>query len=103
MLVNSPIRCFERGLIQLSFASAICVGSNALYRREALEAVGGTAEIAYSEDVHTGFYAMTRGWRVKYVPLALACGISPDNAKALFSQQVIPPLFSYVGSLPLTI
>ncbi|KAJ6582533.1 family 2 glycosyl transferase [Mycena vulgaris] len=70
------------------WGAPICVGSNALYRREALEAVGGTAEIGHSEDVHTGFYAMDRGWRVKYVPLALACGISPDTGKAYFSQQM---------------
>jgi len=31
------------------------VGSNAVYRRAALEAVGGTAEIGFSEDVHTGY------------------------------------------------
>ncbi|KAJ7121582.1 nucleotide-diphospho-sugar transferase [Mycena epipterygia] len=70
------------------WGAAICVGSNAVYRRAALEAVGGTAEIGHSEDVHTGFYAMTRGWRVKYIPLALACGISPDTARAYFSQQM---------------
>ncbi|KAJ7236601.1 nucleotide-diphospho-sugar transferase [Mycena haematopus] len=70
------------------WGAAICVGSNALYRREALKEVGGTAEIGHSEDVHTGFFAMTRGWRVKYIPVALACGISPDTAKACFSQQM---------------
>jgi cellulose synthase/poly-beta-1,6-N-acetylglucosamine synthase-like glycosyltransferase len=70
------------------WGGAICVGSNAMYRREALVEVGGTAEIGHSEDVHTGFYAVTRGWRVKYIPLALACGISPDTPKAYFSQQM---------------
>ncbi|KAJ7775932.1 nucleotide-diphospho-sugar transferase [Mycena maculata] len=70
------------------WGAPICVGSNALYRRAALEEVGGTAEIGHSEDVHTGFFAMTRGWRVYYVPLALACGISPDIPKAYFSQQM---------------
>ena len=70
------------------WGGAICVGSNAVYRREALVEVGGTAEIGHSEDVHTGFYAVTRGWRIKYIPLALACGMSPDNPKAYFSQQM---------------
>ncbi|KAJ7729388.1 nucleotide-diphospho-sugar transferase [Mycena maculata] len=70
------------------WGAPICVGSNAIYRREALKAVGGTAEIGHSEDVHTGFFAMTRGWRVKYVPLALARGVSPDTPKAYFSQQM---------------
>ncbi|KAF9486074.1 nucleotide-diphospho-sugar transferase [Pholiota conissans] len=70
------------------WGAAICVGSNALYRRAALEEVGGTAEIGHSEDVHTGFYALTRGHKLKYIPLALACGVSPDTPRAFFSQQM---------------
>jgi len=70
------------------WGASICVGSNALYRREALAEVGGTAEIGHSEDVHTGFYALTRGWRLKYIPLALACGVSPDTPRAFFAQQM---------------
>ncbi|KAJ7280911.1 nucleotide-diphospho-sugar transferase [Mycena rebaudengoi] len=70
------------------WGAAICVGSNAVYRREALKEVGGTAEIGHLEDVHTGFYAVYRGWRLKYIPIALACRISPDTAKAYFSQQM---------------
>lgn len=33
------------------WGASICVGSNAVYRREALVEVGGTAEIGFSEDV----------------------------------------------------
>jgi cellulose synthase/poly-beta-1,6-N-acetylglucosamine synthase-like glycosyltransferase len=36
------------------WGASICVGSNAVYRRAALVDVGGTAEIGFSEDVHTG-------------------------------------------------
>lgn len=36
------------------WGASICVGSNAMYRRAALDEVGGTAEIGFSEDVHTG-------------------------------------------------
>ena len=71
-----------------TWGGAICVGSNAMYRREALEAVGGTAPADCSEDVHTGFYAVTRGWKVRYMPLALACGVCPDTPRAFFSQQM---------------
>lgn len=70
------------------WGASICVGSNAVYRREALVEVGGTAEIGFSEDVHTGFYALTRGWKVRYLPLCLACGICPDTPRAFFSQQM---------------
>lgn len=70
------------------WGASICVGSNALYRRAALEEVGGTAEIGFSEDVHTGFGAVHRGWKLKYLPLCLACGICPDTPRAFFSQQM---------------
>ena len=70
------------------WGASICVGSNAIYRREALVETGGTAEIGFSEDVHTGFYAVNRGWKLKYVPLCLACGICPDTPRAFFSQQM---------------
>lgn len=36
------------------WGASICVGSNAVYRREAFVEVGGTAEIGFSEDVHSG-------------------------------------------------
>ncbi|KAK1833592.1 hypothetical protein QBC39DRAFT_389826 [Podospora conica] len=70
------------------WGASICVGSNAVYRRAALEAVGGTAEIGFSEDVHTGFDATDRGWTVKYVPLCLATGICPNTPRSFFSQQM---------------
>jgi len=70
------------------WGASICVGSNAIYRRAALEEVGGTAEIGFSEDVHTGFGALDRGWKVKYIPLCMALGICPDTPRAFFSQQM---------------
>nr|GAT53586.1 predicted protein [Mycena chlorophos] len=69
-------------------AATACVGSNALYRRSALGEVGGMYPIAYSEDEHTGFQMIKRGWRVRYLPLPMACGTCPDNAQVFFSQQV---------------
>ncbi|KAJ7183102.1 nucleotide-diphospho-sugar transferase [Mycena filopes] len=65
-----------------------CVGTNALYRRDALKEVQGTFPIAYSEDEHTGFQMIKRGWQVKYLPLPMACGTCPDSAQVYFSQQV---------------
>ncbi|KAF2806686.1 uncharacterized protein BDZ99DRAFT_510405 [Mytilinidion resinicola] len=70
------------------WGASICVGSNAVYRRAALEEVGGTAEIGFSEDVHTGFGAVNRGWKVKYIPLCLATGVCPDTPRSFLSQQM---------------
>lgn len=68
-------------------SGAICVGSNAVYRRAALETIGGTAQIEHSEDVWTGFKLISKGWRLKYVPLCIAFGECPDNAQAFYKQQ----------------
>lgn len=84
------IQEFFYRLVQVSrntWAASICVGSNAIYRREALEPFGGTYPIAYSEDVHTGFMVTDAGWRVSYVPIPLAKGTCPDNFKSYFLQQ----------------
>jgi cellulose synthase (UDP-forming) len=66
---------------------AICVGSCAIYRREALEANGGSTLIGHSEDVHTGFDLRRQGWRLRYVPVPLAAGLCPETADAFFVQQ----------------
>lgn len=58
---------------------AICVGTNALYRRAALEAAGGIPQISHSEDVYTGVDLMRVGFTVRYIPLVLAKGLSPDT------------------------
>lgn len=67
--------------------AAICVGSCGLYRRKALAPFGGTYPINYSEDVHTGYQLISNGWKVKYIPIALAKGLCPDNLRGYFSQQ----------------
>jgi cellulose synthase (UDP-forming) len=77
-------------LIQVNrdyFQAAICVGTCALYRREALTPFGGTAAMPYSEDLHTGFMVTEAGHRVKYLPIALSAGLCPDTARAFFIQQ----------------
>ena len=45
------------------FGSALCVGSNAVYRRAALAPFGGFTEIPYAEDSHTGLD--TRRFRLR--------------------------------------
>ncbi len=77
-------------LIQVNrdtFGSSICVGTNALYRRSALEPFGGTYPIEHSEDVHTGFNLLKAGWKIVYIPINLAAGLCPDNIDSFFNQQ----------------
>lgn len=77
-------------LIQVNrnhWGGSICVGTNAIYRREALLPYGGTYPIQHSEDVHTGFNLLKDGWSIEYVPLNLAKGRCPDTVGAFFIQQ----------------
>ena len=67
--------------------SAICVGTNAIYRRDALDDNGGTTQIEHSEDVHTGFDLRRLGWNLRYVPAVLATGVCPDDKAAFMRQQ----------------
>ncbi|CAM9337250.1 unnamed protein product [Ectocarpus fasciculatus] len=69
------------------FNAAVCVGSCGLYRRAALEPLGGMAAIEHSEDMYTGFKMTENGFTIKYVPLALAMGICPDEPQSFFMQQ----------------
>ncbi|MCI4065054.1 glycosyltransferase [Micromonospora sp. R77] len=67
--------------------AAICVGSCAIYRRTALDAIGGSTLIEHSEDVHTGFDMRRQGWRLRYVPVPLAVGLCPADLNSFFTQQ----------------
>ena len=77
-------------LVQVSrqqHGAAICVGSCALYRRSALDAIGGSTLIEHSEDVHTGFDMRRKGWGLRYVPVPLAAGLCPAEMRSFFTQQ----------------
>lgn len=65
----------------------ICCGSNAIYRRSALDKIGGTVQIEHSEDAYTGFALTNQGYRVKYLPIILAVGPCPSDLHSYFHQQ----------------
>ena len=67
--------------------AAICVGTCAIYRRAALDKVGGFAQIGHSEDVHTGVKLMSAGYQVRYVPTLVAKGLCPDAFDQFVTQQ----------------
>jgi len=69
------------------FGSALCVGSNAVYRRAALELCHGFTEIPYAEDSHTGLDLRYHGYRLAYIPVPLAAGICPATLDAFMRQQ----------------
>jgi cellulose synthase (UDP-forming) len=70
-----------------TYNASICVGTNALYRREALLKSGGFYQIEHSEDSHTGISLVKSGYRILYIPIILATGYCPSNYYQLFKQR----------------
>ena len=66
---------------------AVCVGTNAIYRRSALEEIGGTALIDHSEDIWTGVLLLNKGYKVIYKAIILADGFCPEYHTSFFAQQ----------------
>jgi cellulose synthase (UDP-forming) len=86
---SATLEVFYRA-VQVSrdrFGSALCVGSNAVYRRAALEPSGGFTLMPYAEDSHTGLDVRFHGYRLKYLPVPLAAGICPATLDAFMRQQ----------------
>jgi cellulose synthase (UDP-forming) len=69
------------------FGSALCVGSNAVYRRAGLEPEGGFTMIPYAEDSHTGLDMRMHGYQLKYLPIPLAAGVCPATIDPFMRQQ----------------
>ena len=68
--------------------AAFCVGTNVLYRRSALDGIGGIPVCpSGGEDVVTSVGLLARGWRTVYVPLNLARGLCPATFPAAVTQQ----------------
>ncbi|MFC3300174.1 glycosyltransferase family 2 protein [Arthrobacter agilis] len=66
---------------------AICVGTSAVYRREALDAIGGFPLIGHSEDVYTGLHMQEQGYQLRYVPTLVSRGQSPTDVDSFIAQQ----------------
>ena len=69
------------------YKAAICAGTNLVYRRSAVNAAGGFAQVPIGEDVHSGVKLWWAGYETRYVPLCLAKGVAPEDFAALANQQ----------------
>jgi cellulose synthase (UDP-forming) len=67
--------------------AAICAGTNLVYRRAAVEAAGGFAQVPIGEDVHTGVKLWWAGYETRYLPVCLARGVAPVDFASLANQQ----------------
>ncbi|ASR54656.1 glycosyltransferase [Cellulomonas sp. PSBB021] len=70
------------------FNAAFCVGTNVVFRRAAIDSVGGIYSDSKSEDVWTSLMLHEKGWRTVYIPDALAVGDTPETIEAYSKQQL---------------
>ena len=70
------------------FNAAFCVGTNVIFRRAAIEDVGGIYTDSKSEDVWTSLMLHERGWHTIFIPMTLAVGHAPDTVESYTKQQL---------------
>jgi len=70
------------------FNAAFCVGTNVIYRRSAVDEIGGVVTDSKSEDVWTSIHLHERGWKSIYIPMTLAVGDAPETIEAYSKQQL---------------
>jgi cellulose synthase (UDP-forming) len=70
------------------FNAAFSVGTNVIFRRSAIEGIGGMYADSKSEDVWTSLKLHENGWRSVYIPTELAVGDTPETIEAYTKQQL---------------
>ncbi|WIB26343.1 cellulose synthase catalytic subunit [Curtobacterium sp. MCSS17_015] len=70
------------------FNAAFCVGTNVIFRRAAIDDVGGIHTDSKSEDVWTSLHLHERGWKSVFIPMTLAVGDAPETIEAFSKQQL---------------
>jgi cellulose synthase (UDP-forming) len=69
------------------FNAAFCVGTNVVFRRSALDDIGGMYDKSKSEDIWTSLRLHEQGWKTIFTPDELSAGEAPETIKAYFKQQ----------------
>jgi len=70
------------------FNAAFCVGTNVVFRRSAIESIGGMYQASKSEDIWTSLKLHEFGYKSVYIPEILAVGQTPDTIKSYSKQQL---------------
>ncbi|GAA4144477.1 glycosyltransferase family 2 protein [Leifsonia shinshuensis] len=70
------------------FNAAFCVGTNVVFRRSAIDEIGGLYTDSKSEDVWTSVLLHENGWQSIYIPDVLAVGDAPETVEAYSKQQL---------------
>jgi len=66
---------------------AISSGTGVVYRREALESIGGFVEWNIVDDLTTSYELHAHGWKSFYFPHALSRGLAPTTIGGVYQQR----------------
>jgi len=70
-----------------NWGGAFFVGTGAVFRRQALEDVGGLLLMSITEDIHTSQHLHAKGWKSHYVAKNLAVGLNAENLSSYLLQR----------------
>ena len=70
------------------FNAAFCVGTNVIYRRAAVNDIGGIYTDSKSEDVWTSLMLHERGWKRSTSPRRSPSATRPETIEAYTKQQL---------------
>lgn len=65
-----------------------CVGTGALFRRDALVSAGGQAVGSITEDFNTAMHLLSSGLATMYLNERLVFGLAPDDLADMFAQRL---------------
>jgi cellulose synthase (UDP-forming) len=71
-----------------ALGAMFCCGTNVVFRRAALEAVGGFSQESLTEDFELSIRLHEQGWTSRYLPEVLASGLGPEDMAGYVSQQL---------------
>ena len=67
--------------------TVLSCGSGVLYRRAALDSIGGFITWNVVEDLTTSYELHSRGWKSLYYPYPLSMGLAPDTLAGVYKQR----------------
>jgi cellulose synthase (UDP-forming) len=68
--------------------AVVFAGSSAVFRRAAIDEIGGFRVDCAIEDLHTGMELQSRGWRSLYYRRLLSAGLSPEDFSGYLTQRM---------------
>ncbi len=70
-----------------SYNASFCVGTNMIFRRTAIQEIGGIALLEHSEDIWTTILLHEKGYESVFYNKVLASGRAPETIPSYFRQQ----------------